>query len=332
MTPLVRTYNDVNEAYHELQYTKKHYTKWEDTRNGAALVWQAPVLVCNASPYRRVLFDPIRNANPFFHYMEAIWMLAGSNDVYFLNRFSQQIKEYSDNGSTFHGAYGHRWRFHFGQDQLDSVIHQLKKSPSSRRIVLSMWDPKVDMESFSKDLPCNTHIYFRVVDRKLDMTVCNRSNDLAWGMMGANIVHMSILQEYIANAAEMEIGNLYQFTNNLHVYKGWEDKWREPWDHWYELNPMARSHKFSPTTLNLIEAERFLEDGIHTNYPYKCQILRDNAVPMFDAWLNYKSDNLPLAKHIASRIYDDDWKRACMEWLTRVEAKRDGSQDPDVSA
>jgi thymidylate synthase len=330
MTPLVVTYNDVNEAYCELQYTKKHYTIWEDTRNGAALAWQAPVMVCNASPYRRVLFDPVRNANPFFHYMEAIWMLAGSNDAHFLGRFSRQIKSYSDNGSIFHGAYGHRWRTHFGQDQLDSVIYQLIKNPHSRRVVLSMWDPRVDMESFSKDLPCNTHIYFRVVDRKLTMTVCNRSNDLVWGMMGANIVHMSILQEYVANAIGVEPGILYQFTNNLHVYKGWEDKWRDHWDHWYELNPMCRSHKFSPSTLDTVEAERFVLDGIHTNVPYKSKILRDNAVPMFDAWLMYKADDLPMAKHIASRIYDDDWRRACVDWLTRVEEKRDGSQDPDV--
>lgn len=332
MTPLVRTYNDVNEAYFELQYTKRHYTSWEETRNGIALVWQVPVLVCNAAPYRRVLFDPIRNANPFLHYMEAIWMLAGSNDAHFLVRFSQQFREYSDNGSTLHGAYGHRWRSHFGQDQIDSVIHQLKKNPSSRRIVLSMWDPRVDMESFSKDLPCNTHIYFRVVDRKLTMTVCNRSNDLVWGMMGANIVHMSILQEYIANSVQMEPGPLYQFTNNLHVYKGWEHKWREPWDHWYELNPMCRRHKFSPVNLDIDEAERFLDEGVHANFPYRSRILRDNAIPMFDAWLTYKNNDLPLAKHIASRIYDDDWKHACVEWLTRVEATRNGSQDPDVYA
>jgi thymidylate synthase len=322
MTPLVRTYNDVNEAYHELQLTKKHYTQWEDTRNGPALVWQEPVLICNATPYRRVLFDPVRNANPFFHYMEAIWMLAGCNEVAFLSRFSQQIKEYSDNGSTFHGAYGYRWRYHFNIDQIDSVIHQLRKTPNSRRMVIGMWDPFKDGESFSKDLPCNTHIYFRIVDRKLTMTVCNRSNDLAWGMMGANIVHMSILQEYIAYSIGVEPGCLYQFTNNLHVYKGWEDKYRDHWDHWYELNPMFRSHKFSDTTLDQGEAWRFTQDGIHTNMPYKCKILRDNAVPMFDAWLSYKANDLPMAKHIAGRIYDDDWKHACIEWLTRVEEKR----------
>jgi thymidylate synthase len=326
MIPLANTYNDVNEAYRELQYTKKHYTKWENTRNGPALVWQMPVIICNATPYRRVLFDAARNANPFFHYMEAIWMLAGGKDVEFPSRFSKQLAEYSDDGSSFHGAYGYRWRYHFNIDQVDSAIHQLKKNPHSRRIVISMWDPFRDCEFESKDIPCNTHIYFRMMGKQLSMTVCNRSNDLVWGMMGANIVHMSILQEYIANSIGAEVGCLYQFTNNLHVYKGFEDKWWDEADNWYIRNPTFRSHKFSETTLDQGEVWRFTQEGIHTNMAYKCKILRDNAVPMFDAWLTYKNGDLPLAKHIASRIYDDDWRHACTQWLERVETNRNAGK------
>jgi hypothetical protein len=159
----------------------------------------------------------------------------------------------------------------------------------------------------------------------LNMTICNRSNDLVWGMLGANIVHMSILQEYIANALEAEVGNLYQFTNNLHVYSDWVDKWnQEGWDSWYTDHPTFKTWRFGPRTLDLEEAERFVEDGIYSNRPYQSRILRDNAVPMYDAWETYKQDDLPKAIHIAQRIYDEDWKKACVEWLERVEAKREG--------
>lgn len=249
-------------------------------------------------------------------------MLAGSSSVAFLNRFSKQIKEYSDNGYTFHGAYGDRWANHFGFDQLDAIVHMLKKTPNSRRAVLTMWDPTADLESFSKDLPCNTHIYFRIKQGELDMTVCNRSNDMVWGMLGANIVHMSILQEYLASAIGVNVGRLHQFTNNLHVYRGWEDKWADPQSEWYNDHPAYNRHVFGPDTFNVGEAQRFVEEGIHTNRPYMCVILRDNAVPMYDAWENYKSGNIPLAKHIADRIHDDDWRTACVEWLERVEEKR----------
>ena len=70
-----------------------------------------------------------------------------------------------------------------------------------------MWDGSCDLDTHHNDLPCNTHIYFRVVDGKLNMTVCNRSNDVIWGMTGANAVHMTMLQELIAAEADIPIGS-----------------------------------------------------------------------------------------------------------------------------
>ena len=151
-------------------------------------------------------------------------MLSGSNNVDFPASFAKQIREYSDDGTTLNGAYGFRWRYYWDYDQLEQIIYMLKNDSTTRRAVLSMWDPQHDLEYDSVDTPCNTHIYFRTVGGRLDMTVCNRSNDLVWGMLGANIVHMSILQEYIANATGLPVGTYHQFTNNLHVYEGWEDK------------------------------------------------------------------------------------------------------------
>ena len=124
---LATQYDDVNIAYFEMQYIKKHYVRQEETRNGRALVFQGPVVVSHIMPYRRVLFDPIRDANPFFHYMEAIWMLAGSQNVDFPSRFAKQIRQYSDDNVTLHGAYGYRWRHHFEVDQIDEVIEKFRK-------------------------------------------------------------------------------------------------------------------------------------------------------------------------------------------------------------
>jgi hypothetical protein len=80
-----------------------------------------------------------------------------------------------------------------------------------------MWDPFTDLGP-GKDLPCNTHIYLRIVQDKLTMTVCNRSNDLIWGMLGANAVHMTMLHELVAQAVGVEQGDYNVFTNNLHIY------------------------------------------------------------------------------------------------------------------
>ncbi len=52
-----------------------------DSRNGAVLQAPCPVTTVYRRPDERVLFWPERDANPFFHFMESLWMLAGRNDV-----------------------------------------------------------------------------------------------------------------------------------------------------------------------------------------------------------------------------------------------------------
>ena len=84
-----------------------------------------------------------------------------------------------------------------------------------------MWDAKKDLThlNISKDLPCNTHVYFSIRDGFLDMTVCNRSNDLIWGCCGANAVHMSYLQEYVAIMCGVDIGFYTQsYLESHHEY------------------------------------------------------------------------------------------------------------------
>jgi thymidylate synthase len=308
-------FNDVNYAYSEVQMKAPHFSTWEDTRNGRARVFNDPVTLIHTHPNRRVLFDPVRDANPFFHYMEALWMLSGSNAVEFPSRFAKNLRNYSDDGRIFHGAYGHRWMHRFGFDQVDEIISMLQREPTTRRAVLSMWDPSSDLGEDSLDLPCNTHIYFRThPDARLDMTVCNRSNDLVWGMLGANIVHFSILQEYIAHAANLRMGRLIQFTNNLHIYEGFETKFSHDDNTWYGRGHYS-SLPFSPGTLNLSELQEFVIEP--EREAWDSLILKRNAVPMFAAWRAYKGGDIPAALYFAKDIFDEDWSYACTEWLKR---------------
>src|SRR5690606_5311325 len=159
----------------------------------------------------RVLFNPERDCNPFFHLFEAMWMLAGRNDLAPLQYFVSTFGQFSDDGKTLNGAYGYRWRNaesshevineDYGGlgtvpgievdrvDQLNVIIEELRKNPDSRRCVLQMWNVQDDLMKISKsaDVCCNTNCYFLITDGKLDMTVCNRSNDMVLGMLGANL-------------------------------------------------------------------------------------------------------------------------------------------------
>lgn len=317
MLPLAMTFHDVNDAYWELMRSAPRFTQPEATRNGTAQVFQMPVLIEHAITYRKVLFDPVRDANPFFHYMECIWMLSGEQEIAFLEQFVPRMKTYSDDGITLNGAYGYRWRYHFEEDQIERVISMLQRDRYTRRAVLGMWDPSCDLDADSKDLPCNTHIYFRAWSNYLDMTVCNRSNDLVWGMLGANIVHMSALHEYITYAVGLQVGSLFQFTNNLHIYEDWVTKFTPFPSRWYYDNPSMNRWVFSPDTLDQVEAERFVNQQTDTDEPYRCRIIRDNAEPMYLSHKAHKDGDDHLALHYADKIRDDDWRAACRAWIER---------------
>jgi thymidylate synthase len=105
-------------------------------------------------PREKVLYCEERDANPFLHFFEALWLLAGRNDVAFLAQFLPRLAEYSDNGRTFHGAYGYRLRTRFGKDQLVEAAARLKKEPDTRQVVLQIWSCEDDLNRPSKDIPC----------------------------------------------------------------------------------------------------------------------------------------------------------------------------------
>lgn len=188
------------------------------SRNGKVRMAPWPVTTVFERPMERVIFWPERDANPFFHLYEALWMLAGRNDVKPLLRYSKQMERYSDDGNTLHGAYGYRWR-RGAFDQLVVIAKQLQKNPNDRRCVLQMWDTDKDLGRVGKDVPCNTMATFQINDKgELETAVFNRSNDIIWGAYGANAVHFSFLQEYLAIWIGCPIGPYRQISVNWHAY------------------------------------------------------------------------------------------------------------------
>lgn len=206
------------------------------SRNGPVLQSPVPVATVYSDPYEHVLFWPQRDANPFLHLYEALWMLAGRNDVAPLKRYAKQYEKYTDDGAVLHGAYGHRWRYHFERpvvrhrgayvydvmtpfDQLAIIANELQKNPESRRCVLGMWDPSTDLGRDGKDLPCNDTATFQIDPYgRLNLVVFCRSNDIVWGAYGANVVHFSILLEYMANWIGVPVGTYTQISVNWHGY------------------------------------------------------------------------------------------------------------------
>jgi thymidylate synthase len=318
-----------------LQALKAHHREVE-TRNGLALEFLTPVCTTYTHPKERVLFYPERDANPFFHLMESFWMLAGRNDVEWISKFNGRINNYSDDGTTFHGAYGFRWKKWFDYDQIERIVMRLKTYPNDRRSVLSMWDPKEDLVTTNdgKDYPCNTQIFFSVRDfdeeekedvhKVLDMTVINRSNDMIWGAYGANAVHMSILQEYVAGKVGCNVGRYYQVSNNLHAYK---DVFEKLLDMGADYEPYLTigkgGLKYTPipliTNIKTFDEEliQWFRDEDRTEY--ENIYLGTTASRVRKSWRLWKRKEINESMRIASTIEDRAWRKACAEWLLRRE-------------
>jgi hypothetical protein len=324
------TVRNVNQAFSEIFWKFKALgLKPEPTRNGPALVHPELVTTVYACPAERVLFHPGRDANPVFHLLEGVWMLAGRRDVEFLTQFNSRMGEFSDDGKTFNAAYGHRWRAHFGRDQLDEVIKLLRRDPTTRQAVVQIWD-SADLLRKTKDKACNTQIVFDVRQDRLNMTVFNRSNDVWWGAYGANAVHFSMLQELVAAATGHRIGVYRQVSNNLHLYTELYDAARyvesppvaETYDHY-----SAGAVRPAPLLLNgeyrlfLAECEMFCSDPYNERLRYANPFFEHVARPAALVARTRRTHSGD-GRGYAQKIRAEDWRRAVLEWIDRREHAR----------
>lgn len=309
-----------------------------DSRNGPVRVFPTPVTTIYERPEERVLFFPERDANPYFHFMESLWMMAGRRDVAWISQFSSNIANYSDDGVTFHGAYGARWRNWFPPaegdrqygdgvvDQLETIASLLRQNRDDRRVVLQMWDASSDLGMNGKDFPCNLICTFRISPYgKLDMTVFNRSNDMIWGAYGANAVHFSVLQEVMAAWVGAPMGAYWQVSTNFHSYHNTLEKHGDVVKNGAGFDPysLGKVRAFpivnGPIEQWFQDLTMFMEQGPVIGL--QDRFFKKVATPMWQSWFAWKDRDNPNfmqnALAFADQIIAEDWRMACTEWLER---------------
>lgn len=305
------------------------------SRNGPVHKFDLPRLWIYTDPTCRVLQARVRRCNPFFHLYEAMWFLAGRNDVASLTPLVPRMIDFSDDGETFHGAYGYRWRHHFGGDQLSTIIQTLRQNPESRRCVLQMWDCDNDLQDlpasifgsgkpefvpYSKDVPCNTHAYVQIRDGHLDLAVMNRSNDIFWGMLGSNYVTFTFLLEYLAGMIGVPVGFYHHFTVNAHYYTEVfnDEKIKAMHDEqvYAHVVPPAQRVPLVSTPENFDrELQTFVQDPYNST-EYTERFFREIAVPMMDTHRAVMNKEFDYALTIAKEdINQADWSKACCDWI-----------------
>jgi hypothetical protein len=321
---------NVNEAYVLGARLLHYYGYIQKTRNGSAYVANEPVVTTYRRPMERVLFGEDRDANPYFHLFESLWILAGRKDVRWLAQFNSQIAKYSDDGEYFYGAYGFRMRRDTGGDMLAEAVTMLQKDRYSRRVYVPIYFPK-DVGANSNDIPCNVGIKLEVDPaNRLNMLVFNRSNDMIWGTFGANAVHFSVIQEYVAGCVQAEVGWYEQVSGNFHAYT---DVWEK-----HELdnvvqhgsfrvdpyeNGLVRPYPLFTGDVTQAQWDRDLREftneaqGINPTEDYQTPYFQYVVTPLFDSWEFYKQGNKGLAIIAAEECRAEDWRKACVEWLER---------------
>ena len=336
---------NVAEALHTGLSLLKRDGIWQESRSGNTIEHPNPVMTIYKRPEERVLFYKIRDANPFFHLFEAFWMLAGKDNVDYVAQFNSRMKEFSDDGYILNGAYGYRWREYFLRDQLDYIVEHLKDFPNSRRAVLQMWCiddlEKIVTTPECLDVPCNTQVYFKIRKERLQMTVCCRSNDIIWGAFGANAVHFSILQEYMAARIGVPIGTYYHLSDSFHAYEEPFEKClgilsNKPhesvlwYDSYLELNqgmhytpePIFKySDKADRDISMFVQRTQTPSTNSLSKVTFTNPFFNETATPMFYAWTQYKQQNYNEALKHANEIDALDWKKASVEWLERRREK-----------
>ena len=205
---------------------------WEPSRDGNVKE-MLDVKTHITNPYRRCVGGYGRNINIFFLLAEAMWIALGRKDVDWLVLFNKQMAKYSDDGKSFHAPYGYRLR-HWGNrsedsfvgenfqaargyDQLSDAIRLFTENPNTRQVVMSIWNPSLDLGFKTKDIPCNDIVMMKIRNGRLITTIANRSNDLHLGLP-TNVFQFSFLSEVVASTLGIELGTQTHNSQSLHVY------------------------------------------------------------------------------------------------------------------
>jgi thymidylate synthase len=152
---------------------------------------------------------------------ELLWFLRGDTNVKSLQAAGVTIwDEWADERGELGPVYGHQWRSwptHDGRtiDQISQVISQIEKTPDSRRLIVSAWNP-ADIERMALP-PCHCLFQFYVADGRLSCQLYQRSADVFLGVP-FNIASYALLTMMIAQVTGYEPGEFIHTLGDAHLY------------------------------------------------------------------------------------------------------------------
>jgi len=165
---------------------------------------------------------------------ELLWFLKGDTNLAYLHEHKVSIwDEWADADGELGPVYGYQWRSwpvadgrHI--DQIQQVVEQLKKTPNSRRLIVSAWNvADLPDESISPQqnvaqgkmalAPCHALFQFYVADGKLSCQLYQRSCDTFLGVP-FNIASYALLTHMVAQQCDLAVGEFIWTGGDVHLY------------------------------------------------------------------------------------------------------------------
>jgi thymidylate synthase len=152
---------------------------------------------------------------------ELLWFIAGDTNIKYLNDNGVKIwNEWADKDGNLGPVYGYQWRSWPAAggkkiDQLSDVIGNIRKSPDSRRHIVSAWN--VGEIGKMALPPCHIMFQFYVAGGKLSCLLYQRSCDLFIGVP-FNIASYALLTLMVAQVTGLKPGDFVHTLGDAHIY------------------------------------------------------------------------------------------------------------------
>ena len=152
---------------------------------------------------------------------ELLWFLQGDTNVKYLQDNGVRIwNEWADENGDLGHIYGYQWRSWpkpdgTSLDQISQVVHDIKHSPNSRRLIVSAWNAG-DIENMALP-PCHALFQFYVANGKLSCQLYQRSADTFLGVP-FNIASYALLTMMMAQVCGLKPGEFVHTLGDTHIY------------------------------------------------------------------------------------------------------------------
>ena len=152
---------------------------------------------------------------------ELLWFIRGETNVRYLRDNKVTIwDEWADANGDLGPVYGAQWRSWPARDgstidQLADVITRIRKTPDSRRLIVTAWNP-ADVDRMALP-PCHCLFQFYVAEGRLSCQLYQRSADIFLGVP-FNIASYALLTQMVAKVTGLEAGEFIHTLGDAHLY------------------------------------------------------------------------------------------------------------------